>query len=58
MRQIPEDLQGLRDDRVPFLTLDVRDEAESARIVLVRGVVETLARRWPDRRWFRAMLHD
>ena len=47
MRQVFEDPEALGDDRVAFLALDVRDEAEAARVVLVRGVVHALARRRP-----------
>ncbi len=47
MRQVFEDPEALGDDRVAFLALDVRDEAQAARVVLVRGVVHALARRRP-----------
>ena len=40
-----ENREPLRDDRVALLALDVGDEAQAARVVLVRGVVQTLARR-------------
>ena len=45
MRQVLEDRERLRDDRVRLLALDVRDEPEAARIVLVRRVIKTLAAR-------------
>ncbi len=44
--EVAQDREALRDDRVALLALDVRDEAEPARIVLVRRVVKTLPRRW------------
>ena len=47
MRQVFEDLQALRDDRVAFAALDVRDEAQAARVVLVGGVVQALRGRRP-----------
>ena len=37
-----EDLEALRDDVVALPALDVRDEADAARVVLVCGVVESL----------------
>ena len=37
--------QALLDDRVRLLALDVRDEADAARVVFVRRVIETLRRR-------------
>ena len=36
---------------------DMSDEAEAARIVLVRRIVETLTRRRPERGSFRTILH-
>ena len=45
MRQVLEDLQALRDDRVRLLALDVGDEAEAAGVVLVRRIVKSLLRR-------------
>ena len=42
MGEVAQDLQTLLDDRVAFLALDVRDEADAAGVVLVGGVVETL----------------
>ena len=42
MRQVDEDLNALFDDVVGFLALDVGHEADSAGIVLMAGVVESL----------------
>ena len=41
--QIAQDLQPLLDDRVAFLALDVRNEADAAGVVLVGRIVKTLA---------------
>ena len=49
MRQVLEDRQALPDDGVILAALDVRDEAQPARVVLVGGVVQTLAARRPHR---------
>jgi len=43
MLEILEDLQPLRNDRMALLILDVGDEADAAGVMLVGGVVETLA---------------
>ena len=43
--EVFENEQRLGDDRVRLLALDVGDEAQAARVVLVRRVVQTLARR-------------
>ncbi len=40
--EIHQDLETLADQVVALVTLDVRDEADAARVVLVRGVVEPL----------------
>ena len=40
MVQVLEDLQALLDDRVRLLAGDVRDEADTARVVLLRTDVE------------------
>ena len=45
MRQVDEDLQSLGDDVVRLLALDVDDEADTAGVVLVLRIVETLLRR-------------
>ena len=37
-----EDLETLADQVVALVTLDVRDKADAARVMLVRGVVEPL----------------
>ncbi|MBS1216013.1 MAG: hypothetical protein H6R20_987 [Proteobacteria bacterium] len=42
VNEVLEDLKTLVDDRMAFLPLDVRDEADAARVVLVLGVVEAL----------------
>jgi hypothetical protein len=42
MRQVAQDLQPLLHYGVAFFTLDVRDETNATRVVLVCGVVETL----------------
>ncbi len=43
MRQIDQNLNALDDDVVRFVTVDVGNEADAAGIVLIAGVVETLA---------------
>ena len=43
--QVDEDLQRLLHDRVRAAALDVRDEADAARIVFMCRVIETLSRR-------------
>ena len=45
VRQVDENLDALDDDVVRFLALDVGDEADTAGIVFVARVVETLRRR-------------
>ncbi|NDP41897.1 MAG: hypothetical protein GZ089_04125 [Aromatoleum sp.] len=45
MHQILEYRKTLRDDGVAFLALDMGDEAEPARVVLIRRVVQSLTRR-------------
>ncbi len=45
VREVLEDRQRLRDDRVALLPLDVRDEAQAAGVVLIRRIVKTLAYR-------------
>jgi hypothetical protein len=42
MGQVVENLQAHFDDFVAFTVLDIHDEADSAGIVLVAGIVETL----------------
>ena len=42
MGQVVEHLEALLHDVVRALALDVDDEADAARVVLVRGIVETL----------------
>lgn len=42
MRQVVEYLQAFDDDVVRALALDVDDEANAARVVLVSGIVEAL----------------
>jgi hypothetical protein len=42
--EVLEDLQPLLDDRVRFLALDVGHETDTARVVFVRRVVETVRR--------------
>ena len=49
VREVLEDGERVADDRVVLLPLDVRDEAQPARVVLVRRVVEPLAGRRPMR---------
>ena len=44
MLEIQEDLQRLPDDVVRSARFQIDDESESARVVLERGVVETLSR--------------
>ena len=44
MLQVDEDLQRLPDDRVGSAALDVGDESDAARIVLVIGIVESVTR--------------
>ena len=58
MGEVLEDRQALRDDRMRLLALDVGDEAEPARVVLVRRVVEALASRRQQRSIHRTVLHD
>ena len=58
VREVLEDRRALRDDRVALLALDVGDEAQAARVVLVRGVVQTLARRRLIPRSLGTFLHD
>jgi len=43
MVEIDQDLQTARDDVMRFSSLDVGDETDAARIVLVAWVVETLS---------------
>ena len=45
VREVLEDLQPLGDDVVAFRALDMHDEPQPARIVLVGRIVETLAQR-------------
>jgi hypothetical protein len=45
MRQIDEDLNALLNDLVTFLATNAGDEAHTASIVLVRGIIKTLRRR-------------
>ena len=45
VEQVDEHLEGLADDRVRARPLDVDDEADAARVVLVSGVVEPLGLR-------------
>src|SRR5436305_9805951 len=47
MREILQNLQRLRHDRVTLLSLDVGDEAQTARVVLVGRIVQALLRRHP-----------
>ena len=47
MEQINQDLERLLDNRVRALALDVHDEPNAARIVLVSGVVQSLRWRQP-----------
>jgi hypothetical protein len=42
MGEIAQDLEALLDDSMAFLPLDVRHEANAARIMLVRGVIKAL----------------
>jgi hypothetical protein len=42
MRQIRQDAQAIRDDRVALPVLDLRDEADAAGIVLVARIVQPL----------------
>jgi hypothetical protein len=42
MAQIAQNLETLLNDGVGFSALDVRNETDAARIVLVRGVVKAL----------------
>ena len=42
MGQVGEDLQAFGDDVVRAFALDVDDEADAARVVLVSGIVEAL----------------
>ena len=44
MVEVQQDLQALRDHVVRFAALDVRDEADAARVMLVAGIVEALLR--------------
>ena len=44
VRQVDEDLDALDDDVVRFLALDVGDETDTAGIVFIARVVETLRR--------------
>jgi hypothetical protein len=48
MVQVLEDLEALLDDRVRLLALDVRDEADTAGVLLVRGVVQPARGRGGD----------
>src|SRR5260370_35154199 len=47
MRQIEQDADAVGDDAVALAVLDMGDEADAARIVLVAWVVETLRRSFP-----------
>ena len=58
MRQVPEDREPLRDDRVPLLALDVGNEAQATGVVLLRGIVESLAQRRPRPRSHGMFLQD
>jgi len=42
MVELFEDLQRLRNDRVAFLSLDMRNHADAAGVMFVGGVIETL----------------
>jgi len=55
VRQVPQDLQPLRNDLVRLPALDLRDEAEAARVVFVNGVVQTLRGGWIGR--FGGVIH-
>ena len=44
VRQVDQNLNALEDDVVRFLALEIRNEADSAGIVLVARVVKTLRR--------------
>ena len=46
VREVLQDREALLDDGVDLLALDVRDEADAARIVLVARVVQAL--QWAD----------
>ena len=45
VRQVYEDLNSLLDDLVAFFSTNARDKADSAGIVLVRRIIETLSGR-------------
>src|SRR6185437_1074704 len=45
MRQVGEDADAVRDDRMAFLVLDMRDKSDAARIVFVAWIIQTLCRR-------------
>ena len=49
MREVLEDGKPVADDGVVLASFDMGDEAQPARVVLVRGIVQTLASRRPIR---------
>ena len=57
MGQINQQLQALLDDVVAFLSLDIRDEADTARVVLVARVVKPLRLRKSFRRGIFILTH-
>ena len=57
MREVFENGKALAHDRVGFAALDVRDEAEAARIVLVPRIVEALRARGPRAGRLRKLAH-
>ena len=59
VEEILEHLESLVHDGVGLSALHVHDEADTARVVLVGGIIEALGRRHPGRRRHcRAVLHD
>jgi hypothetical protein len=59
VEEILEDLESLIHDGVGLSALHVHDEADTACVVLVGGIIEALGRRHPGwRRHCRAVLHD
>ena len=53
VRQVLQDLKRLSDNRMGLPALDVHDEADAARVVLVDGIVQAFGRRRAvsERRW-------
>jgi len=50
MRQVQKDLNPLTDEVVTFLTADACHKSDTASIVFVRRIIQTLGSRHPSRR--------